>query len=183
VTLEEYRHALGEATGHGWGFLVAYGLTWLVCALAWHRWSEKVAAYCTVFQGMVALPLALALTAVGAGGARPGMSGMDGLPVILSSGQLLALPIVIHLVATGRFTQVPLSMTILLVVHFAPYSWLYATPLYLVMGGVVSVAAVIATASAARSGPDSGAGASAAGRVCLVTGVVLLVCAAVARLL
>jgi hypothetical protein len=93
VTVAEYLHALGEATGHGWGFLAAYGVTWLVCALAWHRWSAKVAAYCTVFQGMVALPLALALTAVGPGSPRPSMPGMDSLSILLSAGQLLGLPV------------------------------------------------------------------------------------------
>jgi hypothetical protein len=183
VTVAEYLHVLGEATGHGWGFLAAYGLTWLACALAWHRWSAKVAAYCTLFQGMVALPLALALTAVGPGAPRPSMPGMDGLSILLSAGQLLGLPIVIYLVVTGRFTLVPLSMIILLVVHFAPYSWLYATPLYLVMGGLLSVAAVIVTANAARSVSDPEAEVSGAGRVCLVTGVVMLGCAAVALLL
>lgn len=183
MTVPEYLHALGEATGHGWGFLAAYGLTWLICALAWHRWSAKVAAYCTLFQGMVALPLALALTAIGPGAPRPSMPGMDGLPIFLSAGQLLGLPVVIYVVATGRFTLVPLSMTILLVVHFAPYSWLYATPLYLVMGGILSVAAVIATASAAKDVAAPKAQVSGAGRVCLVTGVVMLASAAVALLL
>jgi hypothetical protein len=183
MTVAEYRQALGEATGHGWGFLSAYGLTWLICALAWHRRGAKVGAYCTVLQGTVALPLALALTAVGSGAPRPSMPGMDSLSMLLSAGQLLGLPIVLHLVATGRFTLVPLSMTILLVVHFAPYSWLYATPLYLVMGGVLSVAAVIATATATRGGSDPDAEVSGAGRVCLVNGVGMLTCAAVAVLL
>lgn len=180
MTVEEYRHALGEATGHGWGFLTAYGLTWLVCALAWRRWSARAGAYCTLFQGMVALPLALALTAAGTGPARPSLPGLDSLPIVLSSGQLLALPVVVHLVATGRFTLVPLAMSVVLVVHFAPYSWLYATPLYLIMGGLLAMAAVLATASATRGAADPDAEASAAERVCLVTGVVLLVCAAVA---
>jgi hypothetical protein len=183
MTVAEYLHALGEATGHGWGFLAAYGLTWLVCAVAWHRWSAKVAAYCTAFQGTVALPLALALTAVGPGAPRPSMPGLDSLSILLSTGQLLGLPIVIYLVATGRFTLVPLSMTILLVVHFAPYSWLYATPLYLVMGGVLSVAAVISMTTAAGDATAPAAEISGARRVCLVTGVVMLACAAVAILL
>jgi hypothetical protein len=56
VTVPEYTAALGEATGHGWGFLAAYGLTWLACALLWRLQKPEVAAYATLFQGMVALP-------------------------------------------------------------------------------------------------------------------------------
>ncbi len=125
---------LAEATGHGWGFLAAYGLTWLACAVGWRRWGAQVGAYCTLFQGMLALPLALLLTAVTPGPDRPSMAGMDDVSVLLASGQLLGLPIVIHLVTRRRFTDVPRAMVIILVVHFAPYTWLYATPLYLVMG-------------------------------------------------
>jgi hypothetical protein len=183
MTVEEYRRALGEATGHGWGFLAAYGLTWLGCALAWRRSSAQFAAYCTLFQGVVAIPLALVLTAVSQRAARPSMPGMDSLSILLSSGQLLALPVVMYLVATGRFTLVPLLMTILLVVHFAPYSWLYATNLYLVMGGLLAVAAVLATASAARGTADPATDVPGAGRVCLVTGAGMLVTAAVAWVL
>lgn len=181
MTVEEYRQALGEATGHGWGFLAAYGLTWLACGLLWRHRGSRVGAYCTLFQGMVALPLALVLTAATPGPARPSMAGMDQLSVLLASGQLLGLPIVIFLVARRRYGLVPLSMLILLVVHFAPYSWLYATPLYLVMGATLSVAAAVI---AARADDGSGAtpgGSEAAGeRVCLSTGVLMLGFSAVA---
>ena len=44
MTISEYVEVLGEATGHGWGFLTAYGLTWLVCAVLWRRTSARVAA-------------------------------------------------------------------------------------------------------------------------------------------
>lgn len=46
---------------------------------------------------------------------------MDGLSILLSAGQLLGLPVVIYLAVSGRFTLVPLSMIVVLVVHFAPY--------------------------------------------------------------
>lgn len=182
MTVPAYIGALGEATRHGWGFLAAYGLTWLGCAFIWRRWSPKVGAYATLFQGMVALPVALALTAITPGPDRPALEGMDDLTILLATGQLLGLPIVIYLTAKARFTLVPLAMVILLVVHFAPYTWLYATPLYLVMGGVMSVGAVIAMASAERGDRigDPEAAATGAGRVCLATGVVMILCAAIA---
>ncbi|MFK5645333.1 DUF7010 family protein [Ornithinimicrobium sp. LYQ121] len=178
MSISDYVDALGEATGHGWGFLGAYGLTWLVCAALWLRSSPRVAAYATLFQGMVAFPLALGFTALTPGPERPSLPGMDSLAILLSSGQLLALPLVIYLVARGRYTLVPFAMVIVLVVHFASYSWLYGTPLYLVMGAVVSLGAVVATASSHRS--DADGSAVGAGRVCLTAGVVLLVSAATA---
>ncbi|MGB7449716.1 MAG: hypothetical protein WA892_11395, partial [Ornithinimicrobium sp.] len=174
MTIEEYRQALAAATGHGWGFLAAYGLTWLVCSWCWRRWGARAGAYCTLFQGMVALPLGLLLTALTPGPARPEMEGMQGLSVLLSMGQLLGLPIVIYLVARGQFTRAPLAMVILLAVHFAPYSWLYATPLYLVMGGAISVCAAIADASARQGDAFADPDLVGAARVCLSTAVVML---------
>lgn len=181
MSIDEYRQALAEATGHGWGFLAAYGLTWVVCAIVWRRWGARSGAYCTLFQGMVALPLALTLTAITPGPVRPILAGMDNLSVLLSVGQLLGLPIVIYLVARSRFTRVPLAMVILLVVHFAPYSWLYATPLYFVMGAAVAIAAVIADATAHGDGVLSeDADVTGAGRICMATGVTMLISAGIA---
>lgn len=181
MTIPEYTHALGEATRHGWGFLVAYGATWLVCAALWRRASARTAAYATLFQGMVALPVALGLTALTAGADRPALEGMDMLSVLLSAGQLLALPLVILLVAKRRYTQVPLAMAIVLVVHFAPYSWLYATPLYLVMGAAVSIGATAAMGIKGRADlSEEQRSTMQAGRASLITGVVLVASAVVA---
>src|SRR5690625_7480995 len=57
----------------GVAFLAAYGVTWLICGVLWRRASERVAAFATLFQGMVAFPVALGLSAlIGAiGQARP----------------------------------------------------------------------------------------------------------------
>lgn len=179
--IEQYITELGAATRHGWGFLAAYGLTWLACWWSWRRRSPRTAAYVTLFQGMVALPLALALTSATPGPPRPTMPGMDSLTILLACGQLLGLPVVIFLVAGRRFTLVPLSMVILIVVHFAPYSWLYGTPLYVVMGGVLSVGAVVAAGATDGHQPrPRDLGVTSAGRVCLSTGVGLLLSGAVA---
>lgn len=181
MTIPEYTHALGEATGHGWGFLAAYGATWLVCAALWRWTTPRTAAYATLFQGMVALPLALGLTALAASVDRPEVDGMNMLSVLLSAGQLLALPLVIFLVASRRYTLVPMAMAIVLVVHFAPYSWLYATPLYLIMGAVVSVGVTIAMAIKGRTDlPEAQRSAMQAGRASLITGLVLVASAIVA---
>lgn len=181
MTIPEYTHALGEATRHGWGFLVAYGATWLACAILWRRASPRTAAYATLFQGMVALPIALGLTALTAGADRPVLEGMDMLSVLLSAGQLLALPLVIFLVASRRYAQVPLAMAMVLVVHFAPYSWLYATPLYLIMGAAVTIGVTAAMGIKGRADrPEEQRSAMQAGRASLITGVVLVASAVVA---
>lgn len=132
---------------------------------------------------MIALPVALVLTAVTPGSERPTMAGMDNLSILLASGQLLGLPIVIYLVARGRFARVPLAMVTILVVHFAPYSWLYATWLYLAMGAAVSVVAVLADATARRCPDCPDADVASAGRVCWSTGVVMLMSAGIAWML
>lgn len=184
--LDEYRHLLGEATGHGWGFLAAYGVTWIICAAAWKRGGPKVGAYVTLFQGMAALPLALLLTALTPGPPRPSMAGMESVAILLACGQLLGLPVVIYWVARGHFARVPLGMVILVVVHFAPYSWLYATPLYLVMGAAVSVVAVLADALGSADtdrDQESEADVRPPTRTCLWTGVIMLVSSAVAAAL
>ena len=130
------------------------------------------------------MPVALGLTALTAGADRPTLEGMNMLSVLLSAGQLLALPLVIFLISTHRYTLVPLAMAIILVVHFAPYSWLYATPLYLVMGATVAVG-VTATMGITGRGdrPEAQRSTNQAERACLVTGIVLVASAAVAFVL
>ncbi len=182
MTVDEYRFALAEANRYGWGFLAAYGTTWLICGIAWRRASARTGAFFTLFQGMAALPVAILLTALTPGGPAPEMASMNTLVILLASGQLLGLPIVIYLTVSERYSLVPLAMTLLVAVHFAPYSWLYATPLYLVMGGAVSVGAVIAMAVGSRS--DSGSDVKRGPMLlCFVVGGVMVLSAAVAVLL
>jgi hypothetical protein len=179
--VEEYIQALALANRHGWAFLAAYAATWLACALAWSRASPRVAAYVTLFQGAVALPVALALTVLTPGPPRPSLAELDSLSVIMATGQLLGLPVVIFFVISGRYTLVPLGMAAILVVHFAPYTWLYATLLYAVMGLAISLSAGILTRRAEREGgPGEVAGAR---HVCLSTGLLMLTGAVVALIL
>lgn len=186
MTIDEYRLALAEANHFGWGFLAAYGMTWLICGVVWLRASARAGAFCTLFQGMAALPVAFLLTALSAGPPPPEMASMDALVILLASGQLLGLPIVIYLTVARRYSLVPLSMALLVAVHFAPYSWLYATPLYLVMGGAVSVGAVVATAIGDRYASTNGDDSTHARGpmlLCFVVGGVMALSAAVAGLL
>ncbi|WP_019872173.1 DUF7010 family protein [Salinispora oceanensis] len=178
MDVEEYTRALATANRYGWAFLAAYGSTWLVSAVAWAKASPRTAAIVTLFQGMVALPAALALTLLVPGPPRPSHAALESLSVVLATGQLLGLPVVIFLVLSRRYTLVPLGAVILLVVHFAPYSWLFGTPLYMVLGGAISLAAALVSRHAEREGgPGPTVGAY---RTCLSTGLVLLSGAAVA---
>ncbi len=183
MTIDEYRLALAEANRYGWGFLAAYGTTWLICGVAWGRASARTGAFFTLFQGMAALPVAILLTALTPGPPLPEMASMDALVILLASGQLLGLPIVIYLTVAKRYSLVPLAMALLVAVHFAPYSWLYDTPLYLAMGGAVSVGAVIAMVIADRSDSSSDDTARGPMLLCFVVGGVMALSAAVAALL
>ncbi|WP_229069782.1 hypothetical protein [Actinoplanes sp. DH11] len=181
MDVEEYRLALSAANRHGWAFLAAYGVTWLASAAVWARATPRTAAVVTLVQGLVALPVALLLTMVTPGPPRPSMEALDSLSIILATGQLLGLPVVVFLVMSERYALVPLGMVVLLVVHFAPYSWLYGTPLYLVLGGVIAIAAAVVSGRAERDGgPGPEAGAR---RTCAMTGVLMLAGAAVAAAL
>lgn len=178
MDVEEYTRALAAANRHGWAFLAAYGTTWLVAAMAWAKASPRTAAIVTLFQGTVGLPVALALTLLTPGPPPPHHAALDSLSLTVATGQLLGLPVVIFLVLSRRYTLVPLGLVILLVVHFAPYSWLYGTPLYMVLGGVISLAAALVSRHAEREGgPGPTVGAH---RTCLSTGLFLLSGAAVA---
>ncbi len=182
MTVDEYRMALAETNRFGWGFLAAYGTTWLICGLVWLRASARTGAFCTLFQGLAALPVAILLTALTAGPPAPEFAAMDTLVILLASGQLLGLPIVIYLTVARRYSLVPLAMALLVAVHFAPYSWLYDTPLYLVMGGAVSVGAVIAMAVGDRSGHGSDTNSRGPMLLCFVVGGVMALSSVVAAL-
>lgn len=117
MDVEEYTRALAAANRYGWAFLAAYGSTWIVSAVAWAKTSPRTAAIVTLFQGMVALPAALALTFLVPGPPRPSHAALESLSVVLATGQLLGLPVVIFLVLSRRYTVVPLGAVVLLVVH------------------------------------------------------------------
>nr|WP_188744935.1 hypothetical protein [Phycicoccus endophyticus] len=93
-----------------------------------------------LFQGVVALPLAFGLQALTNVGAPPKDPILTELVVVLAVSQVAALPLVIVLVATRRWLASSLVMAVVTAVHFVPYSWLYRTPLYYVLAGVLAVA-------------------------------------------
>lgn len=175
MDVQGYLDALAETNRHRFGFLLAYGSTWLVAALVWHRFGPRVGCYAALFQGMVGLPLGLLLTAVAAVGERPEHEALGSLSIYLAVGQLLALPLVIVLLARESYVHAVAALAVVLAVHFVPYAWLYGTPLYLGVGAVVAVGAAVVVAR--KDGDERGA------LVCALTGATLLLGGTLALLL
>lgn len=137
--LGEELERLGQFERLGFAFLLAYGLTWVVASLLWRARGARVGAYAVLFQGVVALPLAFGLQSLVENGTAPMDPILSQLLVVLAVSQVFALPLVIVLVATRRWLASGLVMAVVTAVHFVPYSWLYRTPLYYVLAGVLAV--------------------------------------------
>lgn len=173
---EEILVELAEINFRGAAFLLAYGTTWMVCAVLWRTIRAEYATLATLFQGMFALPVALGVSAgLGMFDERPGGAVITQLGVLVSMSQLLVLPLLIVLAVRGRHTLVPLVFSLAGAIHFVPYAWLYQSVLYIVMPVVLAVglAIIYGTNRAARHGDLMSS--VAAGRVCALTGATLLV--------
>ncbi|MBF4634676.1 hypothetical protein ITJ38_09715 [Agreia pratensis] len=130
---------LAQANRDGFAFLLAYGLTWLAAAGLWKRFGPRVGAYAVLFQGIVALPIAFGLQALTSAGIRPDNPLLDQLSTYLAVSQVFALPVIIYLIMVRKYRMTALAFAIVTLVHFAPYAWLYQTPLYLVLAGVLAI--------------------------------------------
>jgi Flp pilus assembly protein TadB len=168
LDLTESLNALAEQNHYGVAFLVAYGATWVLCGIAWRYLQPGRAALVTLFQGMVAAPVALALSfATGAlGGDRPVDDAITHLSILIGASQFLGLPFLIFLHARSLFTLVPYAFAAVCSMHFVLYSWLYQTPWYVLM----SVAIVIGGLVLMRDIGEHDAETRATSRVCLFTG-------------
>lgn len=164
----EYIEALATVNRNGFGFLLAYGLTWSIAGLLWRTKGERVGAYAALFQGMVALPLALGVTAATAVGTRPDDATMSSLSFFLAAGQLMMLPLVIVLVMARHHTVAVAVMAVVTAIHFFPYSWLYGTVLYVAIGLVIGVT------TAVLMGRENQRAGSAGALICGTTGGTLL---------
>lgn len=176
--MTELSQTLTELATHNYNgapFLGAYGLTWLVCAFVWRRFNMKTAAFVTLFQGMVALPIALGVSAsLGMFIDRPGTEIITQLSILVSLSQLLVLPLLIVFTMKKNFTAVPLFFSLAGAIHFIPYAWLYQSPVYILMPIMLAVAlAVLYTMDKAKPTGQlmSIKGASL---VCAITGILLL---------
>ena len=136
----ELLEELARVNYSGAPFLVAYGITWLICGVLWRKIKLNYAAIATLFQGMVALPIALLiLYIVGAFTLRPDTGILNSLSIIIAMSQLLAIPLLIAMFQREHYTIIPFIFSIVGAVHFLMYAWLYQEVAYIIMPIVLSV--------------------------------------------
>lgn len=163
--MEEMLQELAHINYSGAPFLVAYGLTWLLCGFIWQRGNEKLAALATLFQGMAALPLALLiLFFIGALSQRPDIGLLNHLVIIIAMSQLLALPLLISMFKQEDFRLIPFVFSLAGTIHFVMYAWLYQTSAYILMSITIAVGLAVIY------NRDKG---KAAALACYSTGIIL----------
>lgn len=176
--VEQYVAQLAEVNRNGFGFLLAYGMTWTVVALVWRRFGPRVGSFAMVFQGMVATPVALGLTALAAPGPAPENAALESLTFYLLFSQMVMIPVVIVLLVRDRYLTAAVVFSIVLAAHFVPYSWLYGTFLYVVLAVLIAAAVTVVVAVESRWGEESER--LAGFWITLANGVILLAGGAVA---
>lgn len=167
---------LADQNHSGAAFLAAYGVTWLVCAYLWRVMSARNAALATLFQGMVALPVALGISAtLGMFNERPGGELITQLSMLVAMSQLLVLPFLIVLHSKKQYSIIPLLFALAGAIHFVPYAWIYQTPVYIAMAVVLAIGLAVLYATDS----DPSMSRRSAGASCALAGVVLLASAGV----
>ncbi|WP_147803247.1 DUF7010 family protein [Alkalicoccus halolimnae] len=176
--MDELSLTLTELALHNYSgapFLGAYGLTWLVCAWLWRKFSLNIAAVATIFQGMVALPIALGISAsLGMLTNQPGGELITQLSILLSMSQMLVLPLLIVLSVKGNLTAIPLIFALTVAIHFVPYAWLYQTLVYIGMAVLQAVALAFLYGTDKNKPVGQLMSKRGASLVCAVTGVLML---------
>ena len=137
--------ALAMQNIYGISFLFAYGLTWIVSGLVWLKAKPRTAALCTLFQGMVAFPIAITLSfAFGAlGQERVVDESITQLSILIGLSQLLGLPLLVYLFVQKQFAIMPYAFATICSMHFMLYSWLYQTPFYIAMAAFIAIGTTV----------------------------------------
>jgi hypothetical protein len=171
MTLTDSLVALAEQNHYGIAFLLAYGTTWLCCGVLWRVLDPGRAALATLFQGMIAFPVALAFFFLtGAmGQERPVDDSITQLSTLIGASQLLGLPFLIYLHATRRYVLVPFAFVAICAMHFVLYAWLYQTCLYVLMSVTIAIGGMVLMLIRTDGATESGL----ASRVCIFTGLTM----------
>ncbi|MDG5471293.1 hypothetical protein P6709_06000 [Jeotgalibacillus sp. ET6] len=170
--MEDLLKELARTNVSGAPFLFAYGMTWLICGVAWTKSRASVAAIATLFQGMVALPVALFIMfMIGAFANRPDTGELDSLVIIIAMSQLLNLPLLIVMFHRHHYSLIPYVFSTAGAIHFVMYTWLYQTISYIIMPIIIVIAVSVIYFLHSDKKDLSASGAS---KVCLVTGFILL---------
>jgi len=140
--LNRAQDEVSASSAGGAPFLLCYGVTFVITGILAFFLSRETTALIAMFQGGVALPVALWLER------RMGTTTMsNNNPLKTLSGQMamsqsLALPFLIVVYSTDP-AQIPAVMAGLGGVHFLPYAWLNRTRIYTILAAVVSVGAFV----------------------------------------
>src|SRR5690625_1494783 len=96
--MEDILNQLAMLNYSGAPFLISYGITWNICGWIWKRSNCRIASLATLFQGMIALPIALFLMyLIGAFNNRPDTGIFNSLIIIIAMSQLIVLPLLIFI--------------------------------------------------------------------------------------
>ena len=135
--LEAARADVSASSAGGAPFLITFGATLAVCAVASWFVPPKTAALMVLFQGGVALPIAFALERAMSRKAMAADNPLRPLSIQMAMSQSVALPVVIAMYSINP-AGVPLAMASIGGGHFLPYAWLQRTRAYVVLGVAVS---------------------------------------------
>lgn len=138
--MEDILNQLAMLNYSGAPFLIAYGITWNICGWIWKRSNCRIASLATLFQGMIALPIALFLMyLIGAFNNRPDTGIFNSLIIIIAMSQLLVLPLLISMFRKRHYTSIPFVFSSVAAVHFLMYTWMYQTFSYTLMAILIVI--------------------------------------------
>nr|WP_042426896.1 hypothetical protein [Geomicrobium sp. JCM 19039] len=147
-----------------------------MCAVLWRKVSLYTASLATLFQGMVALPIALGVSAsLGMLTNQPGGELINQLTIMLSLSQMLVLPILILFSIKGNFTAIPIIFSTAVTIHFVPYAWLYQNIGYIAMPIIIAIALTLLYAMDKDKPAGQLMSERGASFVCAVTGISMLI--------
>jgi len=139
--LDRARQEVSQSSAGGAPFLICFGTSLLICAVASFYLPVKQAALAVMFQGGIALPAAFMLERKMAWGPMAKENPLNTLSVQLAMSQIVAFPIVIAMYGL-RPGGVPLAMAAIAGGHFLPYAWLQRTNVYVWLAVAVSAGAL-----------------------------------------
>jgi hypothetical protein len=137
MDIDAARHQVSQSSAGGAPFLLSFGTSLLLCAIAWRFLTVEQSALAVMFQGGVALPVAFLLERRMGWGPMPKSNPLTALSIQLAMSQIVAFPVVIAMFDL-RPAFVPLAMASIGGGHFLPYAWLQRTKVYVWLAIAVS---------------------------------------------
>jgi hypothetical protein len=137
-TLDVAFDEVSSGSAGGAPFLIAFGATILLTAVAALSLSVKTAALVLLFQGNVALPAAFWLERRMGWRQMAADNPLRTLSIQLAMSQILGIPAVVIVYAVAPWA-VPGALAAIAGAHFLPYAWLQRSPIYMWLAIAVSI--------------------------------------------